>query len=266
MPTIGIKSSLGGGQDVTRGLNPARPIGGHDMAALMRLLGDKVLASVAHRSVDPLMEFVYSSMTEGSEFIAHLPVACGRGCSFCCKVWVDTTPPEVLYTIKKMPPEQKERAREAVLRACAQTSGASFEDRLGKVNPPCPMLAGDGACSVYEDRPLACRTLVSTDVEACKRTFIDGSDEGFPGLQVWLTLRDSYARALEGALIHSGLAWQAREWNDSLRIGLAATDAEQRWLAGEDVFASAPMSPAPPTFDNPVWRSIYQQAFGAPPP
>src|SRR5215207_5698523 len=158
MATIGIKSSLGSGQDVTRGLNPAKPIGGHDMAALMRLLGDKVQTSIGHRSVDPLMEFVYSRMTEGSEFIAHIPVACRRGCSFCCKVWVDTTPPEVLYTIKKMPPDQKERAREAVLRACAQTSGASFEDRLGKVNPPCPMLADDGACSVYHDRPVACRT------------------------------------------------------------------------------------------------------------
>lgn len=266
MSTIGIKSSLGSGQDPSRGLNPARPIGAHDLAALMRLLGEKTQASIERRSVDPLMEFVYSGMTEGSTFIAHIPVACRKGCSFCCKVWVDTTPPEVLYTVKSMPPEQKARAIEAVERACAQTSGASFEDRLGKVNPPCPMLGADGACTVYDDRPLACRTLVSTDVEACKRTFLDGSDEGFPGLKVWLTLRDSYASALEGALIHSGLAHQAREWNDSLNIALKAADAEERWLGGADVFAAAPASPAPATFDHPLWRSIYQQAFGVPPP
>lgn len=265
MPTIGIKSSLAGGQNVERGLNPARPITAMEMSALMRLLGERTQASIARRSVDPLMEFVYSSMTEGSRFIAHIPVACRKGCSFCCNVWVDATPPEVLYTVKKMPPEQKQRAFEAVERACAQTSGVSFEDRLGKVNPPCPLLAGDRACSVYEDRPVACRTLVSTDVEACKQTFIDGSDEGFPGLKVWLTLRDSYARALEGALLFSGLAWQAREWNASLNIAMDSPDAEGRWLAGANVFAAAPMSPAPATFDNPLWRSIYEQAFGVAP-
>ena len=266
MSTIGIKSSLGSGQDVARGLNPARPISASDMAALMQLLGEKVETSIAHRSVDPLMEFVYSSMTEGSQFIAHIPIACRKGCSFCCKVWVDTSPPEVLYTVKKMPPDQRQRTIEAVEQACAQTSGVPFNDRLGKVNPPCPMLGGDGACNVYDNRPVACRTLVSTDVEACKRTFLDGSDEGFPGLKVWLTLGDSYARALEGALIHSGLAHQAREWNDSLSLALTQADAEERWLGGADVFAGVAASPAPPTFDNPLWRSIYQQAFGAPPP
>lgn len=266
MGIVGIRSGLGTGQDVTRGLNPAQPIAGADMAALMRLLGEKAQQSITCRSVEPLMEFVYSSMTEGSQFIAHIPIACGRGCSFCCKVWVDTTPPEVLYTVKKMPPEQRHRAMEAVERACARTQGVSFADRLGKVNPPCPMLAVDGACSVYDTRPVACRTLVSTDVEPCKRTFIDGSDEGFPGLKVWLTLRDSYARALEGALMHAGLAHQAREWNQSLQIALTEGDAEERWLSGADVFAAAPVSPAPPALDNPLWRSIYQQAFGANPP
>jgi hypothetical protein len=128
------------------------------------------------------------------------------------------------------------------------------------------MLDDMGACSVYETRPIACRTLVSTDVEKCKKTFVEGDASGFPGLKVWLVLRDSYANALEGALIHSGLAYRAREWNESLRIALAKPDAEEQWLSGTDVFAAAPVSPALPTFENPMWRGIYQQAFGAPPP
>lgn len=266
MPTVGIKTTLGGGQDIARGLNPARPISGGDMAALMRLLGEKVQDSVRHSSVNPLMGFIYSSLMEGAQFIAHVPVACGKGCSFCCKAWVDTTPPEVLYTVKNLPPEQRQMAREAVERACGITAGASFIDRLGKVNPPCPMLAGDGACGVYENRPIACRTLVSTDVARCISTFVEGSDVGFPGLKVWLTLRDSYSTALEGALMRAGLAHRPHEWNQSLQIAMTTPDAEERWLAGGDVFAGAPVSPAPPTFDNPMWRAIYQQAFGAPPP
>lgn len=265
MPTIGIKSSLGGGQNVNRGLDPAKPISASDMAALMRLLAAKSQDSIAHRSVDPLMEFVYSSMTEGSQFIAHIPVACRKGCSFCCMTWVDATAPEALFTVKKLSHEDRQRAFESVKKACVQTSGVNFIDRVGKIHPPCPLLDGDGACSVYDSRPVACRTLVSTDVDACRRTFIDGSDEGFPGLKVWMTLRDSYARALEGALLHAGLAWQAREWNDSLQIALTSPDAEERWLAGADVFAAAPVSPAPATFDNPLWRNIYEQAFGVVP-
>ena len=249
-------------QDVGRGLDPTRPIASYDMVALMRLLDDKVQASVRHGSVDPLMEFVYSSLMEGAQFIAHIPVACGKGCSFCCKMWVDTTPPEALFTVKRMPPEQRQQALEAVERACSQTAGASFLDRCGKVNPPCPMLDEGGACSVYDNRPINCRTLVSTDVEQCKRTFIEGSDAGFPSLKVWFTLRDSYSTALEGALIHNRLPHQAHEWNESLRTALTTPDAETRWLAGEDVFAAAPVSPATSIFEKQVWRTIYQQAFG----
>ena len=266
MPNIGINTNFGGAQDIARGLNPARPISSGDMVALMRLLGDKVDDSIRHRSVNPLMSFIYSSMMEGAEFIAHVPIACRKGCSFCCKVWVDTTPPEVLYTVKNMPPEQRQQARAAVENACSITAGVSFADRLGKVNPPCPLLAVDGACSVYDIRPIACRTLVSTDVERCISTFVEGSDVGFPGLKVWLTLRDSYATALEGALMRAGLAHRAHEWNQSLQIAMATPDAEERWLSGDDIFAGAPVSPAPATFENPMWRAIYQQAFGAPPP
>lgn len=253
-------------QDIAGGFNPARPIGGEDMAELMRLLDEKIRASIGHRSIDPLMDFIFSSLTAGSQYIAHIPVACRRGCSFCCKMWVDATPPEALFTAKKMPAEQRQRALEAVERTCAQTSGVSFLDRCGKVNPPCPLLDSEGACSVYESRPVACRTLVSTDADDCRRTFIEGSDVGFPSPDVWFTLRDSYNTALEGALIHAGLAYQAREWNESLRVALTTPDAEARWLSGADDFATAEMAPAPPLFQSPLWRSVYQQAFGALPP
>lgn len=252
-----------GGQDVARGLNPAKPIGSYDMVALMRLLDEKVRASIRHGSVDPLMDFVYSSLTDGARFIEHIPVACGKGCSFCCKMWVDATPPETIYTVKKMPPKQRQLALEAVERTCAQTSGLSIFERWGGANPPCPLLDEQGACSVYENRPVACRTLVSTNVDDCKSTFIDGSEEGFPSPDVWFTLRDSYNTALEGTLIHCGLAYQAHEWNDSLRIALTTPDAEARWLAGADDFAAAGMVAAPAIFQQPFWRTIYQQAFGA---
>src|SRR5205085_929363 len=197
--------------------------------------------------------FVYSGLTAGAQYVAHVPISCRKGCSFCCKLWVDETPPEVLYTVKTMPPEQREKAMQAVERVCGITAGVPFFDRLGKVNPPCSQLDPEGACSVYEGRPLNCRTLVSSDVEQCIATFVEGSDAGFPAPKVWLTLQDSYTTALEGALIHAGLAYQAHELNESLKIALTRSDAEERWLSGADDFAAAATSPATPIFQNPMW-------------
>ena len=252
-----------GGQDIARGLNPAQPISSDDMAALMRVLHEKVQTSIRNRSVNPLMDFVYSNLMGGAKFIAHIPVACGKGCSHCCNLWVEATPPEVLYTVKKMPPEQRQQAAEAVERVCSRTAHVTFQDRCGKVNPPCPLLI-DHACSVYESRPLVCRTGVSTDADRCRRMFVEGEkDVGIPTLKVWVTLRKSYSTALEGALIRSGLAYHPRDWNVSLRIALSNPDAEARWLAGSDDFSDAPIAPAPGTFDSPLWRDIYQQAFGS---
>jgi Fe-S-cluster containining protein len=259
---LGTVQSSTGRQDVAGGLNPAHPISSYDMAALMRLLDEKIQAGVRIGSVSPLMDFVYSSLTAGAKHVAHIPVACRKGCSFCCHLWVDATPPEVLYAVKNMPPEQRQKALASVERVCGLSAGVSFEERCGKFNPPCSLLDDQGACSIYDSRPISCRTVVSSNADECRSTIVDGSDVGFPSPKVWLTLQDSYITALEGALIHAGLAYQAHELNESLRIALANPNAEARWLAGGDEFAAAATSPAAPIFQNPMWRQIYHQAFG----
>jgi hypothetical protein len=82
---------------------------------------------------------------------------------------------------------------------------------------------------------------------------------------MWTGLRQGYSVALEGALIRAGLAHRYREWNESLRLALIDPASESRWLAGADVFDSAPNTNAPPTFNHPDWRTLYVQAFGTPP-
>jgi Fe-S-cluster containining protein len=145
---------------------------------------------------------------------------------------------------------------------CSLSAGVSFEERCGKFNPACSLLDDQGVCSVYDSRPISCRTVVSSNADECRSTIVDGNDAGFPTPNVWVTLQDSYITALEGALIHAGLAYQAHELNESLRIALTKADAEERWLSGSDEFAAAATSPATPIFQNPLWRQIYQQAFG----
>jgi hypothetical protein len=130
---------------------------------------------------------------------------------------------------------------------------------------PCPLL-NDHACSVYAARPIVCRSAVSADALACRRSYLELSGESIPVPTVWRTLGQAYAAALEGAVLHAGLVPTAREWNESLRLALTDATAEPRWLGGEDVFHALPRASTSGTFDAPAWASIYREAFGALPP
>ncbi len=233
---------------------------GRDLAALMRVLHDRAELSIRKRSVRPLMEFVYSNLSGGAKHISETRIACARGCAHCCTVWVEASPPEVFYAVAAMDPALKAWSIETVERACAQTSGLSFEAR-GAARISCPLLEND-ACSNYSGRPIACRTAVSTDAEVCMRAYRLLSGEGIPVPIAWTGLRQGYSIALEGALIRAGLAHRYRELNDCLRLALSDPDAETRWFSGVDVFASAASTNAPPAFNHPDWRTLYIQAFG----
>jgi Fe-S-cluster containining protein len=246
----------------SRGLD-VRQLDAHEIVALMRVLSDRVRISIRRRSVNPLMDFIYSNLMGGAKLIAAAPIACRKGCSHCCNIWVDASAPEVFYTVNMIAPEQRERAIAAVETACAQTGGVSFDDR-GQMVTPCPLLEGD-LCGVYADRPLACRTAVSADAEICRRSYRHLSGEDIPTPAIWMMLRQGYCIALEGAVQHAGLAHDFREWNESLRVALHTPDAEANWLAGADVFAGLPMPSVPATFEHPQWRAIYVEAFGAEP-
>lgn len=250
-------------KSIARGFD-ARNSASGQMVALIRALDRKLQASVQRRSVGPLMEFVYSSMSGGARLIGDAPIACGRGCSHCCHNWVDATPAEVLFAAKSLPEEQRPRAIEAVERLCGRTEGRPFEERAAMVTP-CPLLEED-SCSAYEVRPIVCRSAVSADAEACRRSYIEMSGEGVPVPTVWRTLGHGYSVALEAVLTHARLAARAREWNESLRLALGDPSAEARWFAGEDVFRGLPAASGRSTFDNPAWAAIYREAFGVLPP
>ncbi|HEX4737727.1 MAG TPA: YkgJ family cysteine cluster protein [Allosphingosinicella sp.] len=206
------------------------------------------------------MHFIYANLTSGTRHIANVPIACRKGCSHCCNIWVDAMPPEVFYAVKAMAPAQRRAALEAVQRACGITVGRSFDDR-GDMVTPCPLLSGD-LCSVYAARPINCRTAVSADADICKRSYLDVSGEDIPTPMVWIALRQGYGLALEGAMIHAGLAPEAHEWNEALRLALGDADAEARWLNGANVFAGLPRAGGGSAFDQPIWQAMFKEAFG----
>lgn len=231
--------------------------------SLMRVLRDKLRACAARSSVTSLMFYLYQSMTESARYLSDVPIACTKGCSHCCHIWVDAMPPEIFYTANSIRGGQRAQSIAAVDGAIAVTAGLSFDER-GDMVTPCPLLADD-LCSVYDVRPLVCRTAVSADANICKRSYIDVSGEDIPTPAIWMALRQGYGIALEGALHHAGLNSTAVEWNDALKIALTDGTAEARWFAGDDVFSAVQRPATPPLKDNPMYSAFYKEAFGVAP-
>lgn len=102
------------------------------------------------------------------------PLACSKGCDYCCHFPVNVSVPEVVaiidYVERHFSPSQQQALGERIRekrRALLQLTA----DQRRHTNIRCPLLKEDGCCSVYRVRPLGCRGFNSTDVEACRRRF-----------------------------------------------------------------------------------------------
>lgn len=89
---------------------------------------------------------------------------CRKGCSFCCHIRPQVSQEEVprlIEAFKKLPNQHKslERALARQIRGCIALLELA----------PCVALGDDGACMIYEDRPMMCRAYHSTSAEACSR-------------------------------------------------------------------------------------------------
>lgn len=249
---------------IARGLDALSP-SADELVSLMRVLRDRLRLSIERRSVDPLMTFVYENLSRAAGRIAHVPIACGRGCAFCCmNTWIEVTAPEAYFTVKNFPPERLGAIRQAVVHAYGLTEGKTLAERV-RMPVPCPLLA-DGACSVYPVRPVACRVAVSANADVCRRSFLEHSGESIPVPAPWGPLRQGYRVALEGALLDAGLDWNTAEWNSALLSALDNSGGEAAWLNGERPFAQLQRIARPTVFSDPSWAGLYREAFGEPPP
>ena len=119
--------------------------------------------------------------------------SCKKGCAACCRMLVPIAPPEafaLMEYIRLLPDEQQQRiaqrfaASKSTLLAhglwhrlveIGESSGPPDDEALEPVNQqyytlrmPCPFLEDD-ACSIYEQRPAACRELlVTSPAEHCE--------------------------------------------------------------------------------------------------
>jgi Fe-S-cluster containining protein len=113
-------------------------------------------------------------------------VSCARGCAACCRMLVPVSVPEAFALrdmVATLPESRRTSIRHALagtaarleqagllaqLRQVAETDRPITDDMMEPVNRayyalklPCPFLENE-ACSIYEDRPAACRELLVT--------------------------------------------------------------------------------------------------------
>lgn len=95
-------------------------------------------------------------------------IRCQRGCSHCCRIRVDLTRDEAALLADRVREgtAQPDRGRLALQRTWS-TPGEFVGKPRSEAD--CVFLGADGACTVYEDRPSACRALlVASDPEHCR--------------------------------------------------------------------------------------------------
>jgi Fe-S-cluster containining protein len=102
--------------------------------------------------------------------LSHEPIPCKAGCNHCCsfqEVVISVAEATLLvrHIEQRMSPEERSAARNSIL-----SSGTTGANR----NSPCALLT-PGGCSVYESRPMPCRSYHSSSEAACRACRTDGA-------------------------------------------------------------------------------------------
>ena len=184
-------------------------------------------------------------------------ISCAKGCAACCRMLVPVSPPEAFALramVAALPPERSQAYLRSVADALAQLDRAGLlarlrhladtdrpmtDDEMEPINRayyalklPCPFLENE-MCSIYEDRPAACRELLVTSPADWCQDMVNKPVRALPvplrigttlGL-LWSTLSGGPPRliplplALEWADHHEAenrAAWTARDLLDKV--------------------------------------------------
>jgi Fe-S-cluster containining protein len=115
----------------------------------------------------------------------NILVACFKGCHWCCHQAVFANSYELHFLSEKIreqfKPEEISSLISSVEAKYAITSKLNEKSVL-EYKAPCPLLK-DGACSIYEARPMACRIYLSTKLESCLEFYQKpGNESNYPAL------------------------------------------------------------------------------------
>ena len=174
-----------------------------------------------------------------AEFVAAADVQCRAGCSFCCYQNVDVTIPEALIVALQLGDEADPR-RAAILAAADAFRGLDDETRIA-TGKPCPLLV-DKRCSVYEVRPITCRSLTSPDAARCQAAMRSlEAGEGPQPIEIYVVLRflcGGEQGAIRGICRDLGLQADLVELTQTVAAIIRDPMLMERWASGENVFTA----------------------------
>lgn len=133
------------------------------------------------------------ALEERNALAAGQTISCRKGCAACCRMLIPVSAPEAYRlrdTIAQMPEERRKPTLDRMAQAQRRLEAAGMLTRLSEIaesqrqwsdadmepinrayfalRMPCPFLV-DETCSIYEDRPAACRELqVTSPAEWCQ--------------------------------------------------------------------------------------------------
>ncbi len=170
----------------------------------------------------------------------NLPVACRKGCSWCCHQAVLASHHEILviqqYLQDEVPTDVKEGMRDRALEKHKATRGMSAMEFLHYLHA-CPFLQ-DGSCAIYPARPMACRCYLSSSVKSCRDQYDNPTDRtriaalyDFP-----LKAGRGMNEGIRSALMEAEL--QPSEWLlETFTVGVFNDEGiTDEWLAGKTPF------------------------------
>jgi Fe-S-cluster containining protein len=193
-----------------------------------------VLASLHLGGADLLHSITDASYKSALADKLISPVACARGCAFCCYLSVETTIPAAI-AIATFVETTRPDLKAGVLETAHKLGSVSQAQRTS-MQVPCPYLR-DNACQVYDMRPMPCRSHYSFDRAACEKERATGGVEcSIPVYGLPRVLSVMITGGFAAAATDMGLQSCGVELTQATALILSDPTVISRWLAGEKVF------------------------------
>ena len=167
-------------------------------------------------------------------------LACKSGCWYCCHFLVEARAEEVLqiadYVNSRFTKEQVQQLRERLANNAAILHQMSREQQLS-ANLPCAFLQG-GKCSVYNIRPMRCRSFHAVDVTSCKQAYeqpenLDIKSSLLPQL---LYTAEAHIKGSRQAFEQAGYDNTTYEFNAAMELALTDSTPKRQFEKREQAF------------------------------
>jgi Fe-S-cluster containining protein len=194
--------------------------------------GEFAKASRTPAEVWALLEQLHSAADDA---VQHWPRrtshACEPGCYFCCFLWIEAMPVEVLRIADYLRRTASPDDLDGVRRRLRERLSAPLGER------PCGLLTPDGRCAVYAVRPMTCRGFHSFSKSSCRASH-EGRGQGPTAAldEPLHMLVAAMQEGLERGLAEHGFESGWVELNEALLHVLDLPTPLLSWLSGAPLF------------------------------